>query len=93
MKNNSFNKGVVNNEEGGAKIQRLVGLDLMRVLLALLIFLFHSRMHFDCDYFVRDILINVFYTIYGYKIAISPVIHCFERFRIIFWIDELQKDL
>lgn len=35
--------------------QRLVGLDLFRIALAFLIFMFHSKLHFGCDYsFLND---------------------------------------
>lgn len=35
---------------GGGKSSRLLGLDILRVALALLVFMFHSRLHFECDY-------------------------------------------
>lgn len=36
------------------KSKRNVGLDLLRISLALLIFMFHSNMHFECHYGVLD---------------------------------------
>ena len=30
--------------------QRIIGLDLLRIALAFLVFMFHSQMHFGCDY-------------------------------------------
>ena len=35
---------------GGDKPHRLIGLDILRIALALLVFLFHSRIHFQCSY-------------------------------------------
>lgn len=40
------------NSRGGHSLSndRIIGLDLMRITLAILIYMFHSWMHFDCDY-------------------------------------------
>ena len=35
---------------GNSETQRLVGLDFFRIVLALLVFLFHSIVKYDCDY-------------------------------------------
>lgn len=58
--------------------KRNVGLDLFRVSLALLIFLFHSNMHFDChygifDHFVRlgAIAMTGFFMLSGYALNLS----------------------
>lgn len=58
--------------------KRNIGLDLFRVHLALLIFLFHSNMHFDChygifDHFVRlgAIAMTGFFMLSGYALNLS----------------------
>jgi len=58
--------------------KRNIGLDLFRVSLALLIFLFHSNMHFDChygifDHFVRlgAIAMTGFFMLSGYALNLS----------------------
>lgn len=39
---------------GGGKTQRLIGLDFLRIALALLVFFFHSRIHFECSYGIMN---------------------------------------
>ena len=58
--------------------KRNIGLDLFRVSLALLIFLFHSNMHFDChygifDHFVRlgAIAMTGFFMLSGYALNLA----------------------
>lgn len=48
MKRNSAISCDIRHHNGGG---RFVGLDLIRIALALLIFLFHSHIHFKCDYY------------------------------------------
>ncbi len=57
---------------------RIIGLDIMRVSLALLIFLFHSQMHFGCNYyFLNDfvrmgaIAMTGFFMLSGYSLHLS----------------------
>lgn len=64
--------------EGGGKTQRLPGLDLMRVSLAFLIYLFHSKIHFKCDYYFLNDFVEVgaiamtgFFLLSGYALYIS----------------------
>lgn len=38
---------------------RLLGLDIMRICLALLVFMFHSQMHFGCDYYVLNSFVGI----------------------------------
>ncbi len=58
--------------------KRIVGLDLMRVFLALLVFMFHSRMHFECDYFILNGFVDMgavamtgFFMLSGYALYIT----------------------
>lgn len=58
--------------------QRIVGLDILRISLALLIFLFHSKCHFQCSYGVFDnfigmgaIAMTAFFMLSGYSLSIS----------------------
>lgn len=58
--------------------KRNIGLDLFRVSLALLIFLFHSNMHFDCHYGLFDhfarmgaIAMTGFFMLSGYALNLS----------------------
>lgn len=58
--------------------KRNIGLDLFRVSLALLIFLFHSNMHFDCHYGIFDhfarmgaIAMTGFFMLSGYALNLS----------------------
>lgn len=44
--------------KGGAK-KRIIGLDVLRIFLAVLIYLFHSHMHFKCDYFLFNPFISM----------------------------------
>lgn len=62
--------------KGGAKEQRVIGLDIMRIALALLVFMFHSRIHYQCDYyffndFVRmgAIAMTGFFLLSGYVLC------------------------
>lgn len=41
-----------------AKPCRIIGLDLVRIALTLLIFLFHSRIHLGCNYYTLNAFIN-----------------------------------
>lgn len=58
---------------------RIIGLDLLRVLLAFLIFLYHSRIHIQCDYGILNALVNnghiiamtAFFMLSGYSLVIS----------------------
>ena len=43
---------------GGAK-QRMIGLDMLRIALALLIFMFHSKLHFQCDYWAFNSFVSM----------------------------------
>ncbi len=58
--------------------KRNIGLDLLRIFLALLIFMFHSNMHFECDYgifthFVKmgAIAMTGFFMLSGVSLSIS----------------------
>lgn len=58
--------------------QRNIGLDIMRISLALLIFLFHFHMHFDCEYGVFNrfismgaIAMTAFFMLSGYSLHIT----------------------
>lgn len=58
--------------------KRIVGLDLMRVAFALLIFMFHSRMHFKCDYGILNEFVDMgaiamtgFFMLSGYALYIT----------------------
>lgn len=60
------------------KGKRIIGLDLLRIGLALLIFLFHSNMHFQCDYGWLDNFVKAgalamtgFFMLSGYSLEIS----------------------
>lgn len=60
------------------KSKRNVGLDLLRISLALLIFMFHSNMHFECHYGVFDhfarygaIAMTGFFMLSGYALSLS----------------------
>lgn len=77
---------------------RIVGLDLLRISLALLIYLFHSQMHFQCHYGVMDSFISMgaiamtaFFMLSGYSLGISNSNHNFSDFEIIkvFYIKRL----
>jgi peptidoglycan/LPS O-acetylase OafA/YrhL len=43
----------------GEKINRIVGLDLLRIALAILIYMFHSRMYFKCSYYFLNDFVDV----------------------------------
>ncbi|WP_028907728.1 acyltransferase family protein [Xylanibacter ruminicola] len=47
-----------NVNRGGQK-QRMIGLDILRIALALLIFMFHSKLHFQCDYWVFNSFVSM----------------------------------
>lgn len=60
------------------KIERNVGLDFLRISLALLIFMFHSNMHFECHYGVLNhfarygaIAMTGFFMLSGYALSLS----------------------
>ena len=64
-------------QTGGGK-KRVVGLDLMRIALAFLIYLFHSNMHFKCDYHILNGFIEVgaiamtgFFLLSGYALHLT----------------------
>lgn len=57
---------------------RLIGLDIMRIALAFLIYLFHSQMHFNCDYYFFNEFVSLgaismtgFFMLSGYCLHIS----------------------
>lgn len=57
---------------------RLIGLDLMRVALALLIFMFHSLIHFNCNYYFLNEFVSAgaiamtgFFMLSGYALYYS----------------------
>lgn len=63
---------------GGGKKQRLPGLDLMRVALACLTYMFHSKVHLKCDYYFLNDFVEVgaiamtgFFLLSGYTLFIS----------------------
>lgn len=60
-----------------AKNERITGLDVLRVAMALLIFMFHSNMHFGCYYSVLDPFVSVgaiamtgFFALSGYSLRL-----------------------
>lgn len=66
------------NQTTAPRKERNVGLDLLRISLALLIFMFHSNMHFDCHYGVFDhfarygaIAMTGFFMLSGYALSLS----------------------
>ncbi|WP_081353006.1 acyltransferase family protein [Xylanibacter ruminicola] len=66
------------NKQQTPRKERNVGLDLLRISLALLIFMFHSNMHFDCHYGVFDhfarygaIAMTGFFMLSGYALSLS----------------------
>lgn len=78
------------NKTTTASRDRNVGLDLFRISLALLIFMFHSNMHFKCNYgilehFVRygAIAMTAFFMLSGYALSLSnkDVLTDIESFR------------
>lgn len=57
---------------------RIIGLDILRVLLAILVFVFHSNMHFGCDYGIFNhfarmgaIAMTGFFMLSGYALSYS----------------------
>ena len=58
---------------------RVIGLDIVRILLVFLIFLFHSRIHLRCDYGLLNTFVNnghivamtAFFMLSGYSLVIS----------------------
>ena len=64
-------------EQNGIK-KRNIGLDLFRIALAILIFMFHSNMHFDCHYGILERFVKMgaiamtgFFMLSGYSLSIS----------------------
>lgn len=59
--------------------ERIIGLDIVRVTLAFIIFLFHSRIHIHCDYGLLNtfvdkgniIAMTAFFMLSGYSLVIS----------------------
>lgn len=56
---------------------RVIGIDIFRIALALLIFMFHSWMHFGCDYYflrnfvsVGAIAMTGFFLLSGYALRL-----------------------
>lgn len=54
---------------------RVVGIDVLRIALALIIFMFHAKMHIDCSYFILNPFMSVgavamtgFYMLSGYSL-------------------------
>lgn len=66
-------------ETGQSTVERIVGLDLFRISLAFIIFLFHSRGHMNCNYgflntFVENsnvLAMTGFFMLSGYSLIIS----------------------
>jgi len=63
---------------GGGNHKRIAGLDVLRVLMALLIYMFHSRGHFCCSYgFLNDfvevgaIAMTGFFALSGYSLRLN----------------------
>ena len=65
---------------------RIVGLDFFRVILAVLVFVFHSNMHFGCDYGIFNhfarmgaIAMTGFFMLSGYALTYSypQVMKCY----------------
>lgn len=59
-------------------VKRNLGLDLLRVFLALLIYMFHSNMHFECHYGILEKFVKMgaiamtgFFMLSGYSLSIS----------------------
>lgn len=57
---------------------RIVGLDILRIWLALLIFMFHSNLHFHCNYWILNSFVNMgaiamtaFFILSGYCIEMT----------------------
>lgn len=74
----------LNNYEQGAMLkdkstnQRIIGLDVLRILLAFLIYLFHSRIHLLCDYGIFNdfvvsgsIAMSAFFMLSGYSLQLT----------------------
>lgn len=64
--------------EKGHRSKRIIGLDLLRISLAILTFLFHSYIHFQCRYGIMNNFISVgaiamtaFFMLSGYSLQIS----------------------
>lgn len=65
--------------QGKSGKKRIIGLDILRVLLAFLIFLYHSRIHIQCDYGILNALVDnghiiamtAFFMLSGYSLVIS----------------------
>lgn len=81
---------------------RIIGLDFIRILLVLLIFAFHSQIHFDCYYywlndFVRmgAIAITAFFMLSGYSLILSTSHKDFTKIKDVkqFYIKRLIRIL
>lgn len=65
------------NRNGDTMLSRVVGLDVLRVALALLIYMFHSSMHFSCYYSILNPFVSVgaiamtgFFLLFGYSLRL-----------------------
>lgn len=74
MADNTCNQSINNTIHGG----RVLGLDFIRICLALLIFAFHSHIHFNCYYYWLDdfvrmgaIAMTAFFMLSGYSLHLS----------------------
>lgn len=62
----------------GNSNRRLAGLDLFRIMITVWVFLFHSEMHFQCDYGILNPFIRIgamdmsaFFMLSGFSLAYS----------------------
>lgn len=63
---------------GGAQTSsRVIGIDILRIALALVVFMFHSKMHIDCSYFILNPFLSVgaivmtgFFMLSGYSLRL-----------------------
>lgn len=78
--NNSTNiQSTKYNAESGIPKERILGLDLLRIVLAFIIFLFHSRIALKCDYGILNsfvdngniVAMTAFFMLSGYSMVIS----------------------
>lgn len=70
-------ENVIKIEGGRNKIGRIAGLDILRISLAILIYMFHSRMHFGCSYSYLNDFVSVgalamtgFFMLSGYSLCL-----------------------